>query len=154
MLISCLAHYSTLKMEVIYFFEITACCYCTIWQYSQEELFNFNSFISCTIVIANGQFGSLKTKLRERTIPTERPPLEDRGWHVVSVTDPYGRILDFLVRSSNFFFQLAHLYLWDWVNPFPDPLFLRKSDSAGKRICSQERWPLDHRGGLSSDLRI
>jgi hypothetical protein len=43
----------------------------------------------------------------ERTIPTERPPLVgemivDRGCHVVSVTDPYGRILDFLDRSRYF----------------------------------------------------
>jgi hypothetical protein len=43
--------------------------------------------------------------VRERTIPTERPPLVDevianffayRGCHVVSVTDPYSRILGFL----------------------------------------------------------
>jgi hypothetical protein len=38
------------------------------------------------------------------------------------------------------------------VDPVPDPLFLRKSGSAGNRprelwICSQELWPLDHRGG-------
>jgi hypothetical protein len=48
---------------------------------------------------------------RERTIPTERPPLVgevianffvDKGCHVVSVTDPYGRILDFLDRSHYF----------------------------------------------------
>jgi hypothetical protein len=46
-----------------------------------------------------------------RTIPTERPPLvgeviadvfADRGCHVVSVTDPYVRILDFLDRSRYF----------------------------------------------------
>jgi hypothetical protein len=44
--------------------------------------------------------------VRERTILTERPPLvgevgakfADRGCHVVSVTDPYGRILGFLHR--------------------------------------------------------
>jgi hypothetical protein len=34
----------------------------------------------------------------------------------------------------------------------PDPLILRKYDSAGNRTrdlwtCSQELWPLDHRGG-------
>jgi hypothetical protein len=41
------------------------------------------------------------------TIPTERPPLvsevsanffEDKGCHVVRVTNPYGRILGFLDR--------------------------------------------------------
>jgi hypothetical protein len=48
--------------------------------------------------------------VRERTIPTERPPLvgeviatsADRGCHVVSVTDPYDRILGFLDRSRYF----------------------------------------------------
>jgi hypothetical protein len=48
--------------------------------------------------------------VRERTIPTERPPLvgevianfADTGCHVVSVTDPFGRILDFLDRSRYF----------------------------------------------------
>jgi hypothetical protein len=38
------------------------------------------------------------------------------------------------------------------VDPVPDPLLLRKSGSAGNRIrdlwtCSEELWPLDHRGG-------
>jgi hypothetical protein len=45
----------------------------------------------------------------EQTIPTERTPLvgevsanlADRGCHVVSVTDPYCRILGFLDRGMN-----------------------------------------------------
>jgi len=42
------------------------------------------------------------------------------------------------------------------VDPVPDPLLLRKSGSAGNRtrdlcICSQKLWPLDHRGGPSSE---
>jgi hypothetical protein len=49
--------------------------------------------------------------VRERNIPTEQPPLVgevisnlfgDRGCHVVSVTDPYCRILGFLYRSLYF----------------------------------------------------
>jgi hypothetical protein len=49
--------------------------------------------------------------VRERTIPNERQPLvgeviascfAERGCHVVSVTDPYGRILGFLDRSRYF----------------------------------------------------
>jgi hypothetical protein len=48
--------------------------------------------------------------VRERTIPTERPPLvgevmptfADRGCHVVSMMDPYGRIFGFLDRSRYF----------------------------------------------------
>jgi hypothetical protein len=89
--------------------------------------------------------------VRERTIPTERPPLVgevianfgDRGCHVVSVTDPYGRILCFLVKSLYVFYQVApQLYSRGWVDPVPDPL-LFFSGSAGNRtpglrICSQE----------------
>jgi hypothetical protein len=67
----------------------------------------------------------------ERSILTELPLLveqlvptfEDRGCHVVSVTDPYGRILGFLDRSRYFFFQVApQLYSRGWVDPVPDPL--------------------------------
>jgi CBS-domain-containing membrane protein len=47
-------------------------------------------------------------RVRERTIPTDRlsakwlPTFADKGCHVVSVTDPYGRILGFLERSRYF----------------------------------------------------
>jgi hypothetical protein len=84
------------------------------------------------------------------------PIFLDRGCHVVSVTNPYRRILGFLDRSRYFFFQIApQLYSRGWVDPVPDPLLLRKSGSDGNRtwdlwICSQELWPLDHRGGLLS----
>jgi hypothetical protein len=39
------------------------------------------------------------------------PALADRGWHVVSVTDPYGRILGFLDRNRYFFFQVVLMRL-------------------------------------------
>jgi hypothetical protein len=52
-----------------------------------------------------------------------------------SVTDSYCRILGFLDRSRCFLFQTApQLHSWGWVDPVPDSLFLRKSDSAGNRI--------------------
>jgi hypothetical protein len=39
------------------------------------------------------------------------PTFADRGCHVVSMTDPYGRILGFLDWNHYFFFQVApHLY--------------------------------------------
>jgi hypothetical protein len=78
----------------------------------------------------------------------------DRGCCVVSTTDPYSRILGFLDRSRYLFFRVvSQLYSRGWVGPVPDPLLLRKSGSAGNRtwtswVCSQELWPLDHRGGL------
>jgi hypothetical protein len=97
----------------------------------------------------------------ERTIPTMRPPLggeveddfADRGCPVVRATDPQGRALGFIVRSRYYFFRVAsQLYSRVRVDPFPGPLLLRKSGSARNRtrylwICSQELWPLDHRGG-------
>jgi hypothetical protein len=66
----------------------------------------------------------------------ERPPLvfADRGCHVVSVTNPYGHILDFPHRGRYFFCQVApQLYSRGWVDPVLDPLLLRKSGSAGNR---------------------
>jgi hypothetical protein len=62
------------------------------------------------------------------------PTFGDSGCHVVSVTDPYGRILGFLDRSRYFFFEVAlQLYSRGRVDPVPDPLLLRKSGSAGNR---------------------
>jgi hypothetical protein len=66
--------------------------------------------------------------ISERTIPTYRL------YHVVSVTDPYGRKLGFLEQSHYFFFQVApQLYSQGSVDPVPHPLLLRKSGSAGNR---------------------
>jgi hypothetical protein len=53
--------------------------------------------------------------VRKRTIPVKRPPLVsevsanffvDRGCRVVSVMNPYDRILAFLDRSRYYFFQV------------------------------------------------
>jgi hypothetical protein len=51
---------------------------------------------------------------RELYLPGDRslsaklePTFADRECHVISVTDPYGRILGFLGRSRYFFFQVA-----------------------------------------------
>jgi hypothetical protein len=84
----------------------------------------------------------------------------DMWWHVGSVTDTYDRILRFLDRSCYFFFQVAlQLYSRRWLAPVPGALLLRKSDSVWKRTrdcwtCSQELWPLDHRGGLTLHIRM
>jgi hypothetical protein len=78
------------------------------------------------------------TSVRRRTIATERPLLvvevNSSVCNVVSVIDPYGRILGLLDWSSYFFFQAApQLYSRGWVDPLSDPLLLRKSASAGNR---------------------
>jgi hypothetical protein len=65
------------------------------------------------------------------------PTLADRRCHVVSATDPHGRILGFLDRSRYCFFQVApQLYSRGWMVLVPDPLLLRKSGSAGNRTRS------------------
>jgi hypothetical protein len=62
------------------------------------------------------------------------PTFEDKGYHVVSVTHPYGRILGFLDRSCYFVFQVApQLYSRGLVDPVPDPRLLRKSGIPGNR---------------------
>jgi hypothetical protein len=93
--------------------------------------------------------------VRERTIPTEQPTLVGevsanlfayRGCHVVSVTDPCGRILGCLDRIRYVFFQVApQLYSRGRVDPVPDPL-LRKSGSAGNltRSSGSVARNLDH----------
>jgi hypothetical protein len=48
--------------------------------------------------------------VRERNIPTERPPFVvqvSANFCVVSAKDPYGRIPGFLDRTSHFLLQVA-----------------------------------------------
>jgi hypothetical protein len=84
------------------------------------------------------------------------PTFTDTGCHVVSATDPYGRILGFLDRSRYFVFQVApQLYSRGWVHPVQDPLLFFVVPGNRTRdpcICSQELWPLDHRGGLCQSI--
>jgi hypothetical protein len=47
------------------------------------------------------------SELYRRLLAKLVPIFAARGCHVVSVTDPYGRILGFLDRSRFFFFQVA-----------------------------------------------
>jgi hypothetical protein len=74
-----------------------------------------------------------------------------RGQRDVSLR-PYSR---FSRQEPLLFYQVApQLYSRGWVDRVPDPL-LFFSGSAGNRtrdpcICSQELWPLDHRGGLGT----
>jgi hypothetical protein len=57
----------------------------------------------------------------------------DRAYHVVKVTDPYGRILGFLDRNRYFFFQVAHEAEW---TPFQTHYFSESNPDLW--ICSQE----------------
>jgi hypothetical protein len=54
------------------------------------------------------------------------PAFADRGCHVVSVKDPYGRILDFLDRSRHFSFQAAsQLYSRGFPSEVKTVIFIR-----------------------------
>jgi hypothetical protein len=78
---------------------------------------------------------------------------------------PRGVNLGFLGCSHYFFFQVApQISSWDWVEPLPYTIFLRKSGSARNRnqdlwICSQEllaetnRTPFDFAEGESLATR-
>jgi hypothetical protein len=71
---------------------------------------------------------------------------------VVSVTDPYGRVLGILDRSLYFFFQVApQLYSRGRVDPVLDPLLLRKTGSSRNRTRASgsvaKNSDLDHIGG-------
>jgi hypothetical protein len=81
------------------------------------------------------EFASQLYRPRDRRLSTQLvPTFTDRDCHIVSVKDPYGRILDFLDRDQYFFFQIVpQLYARAWVDPVPDPLLLRKSGPAGNR---------------------
>ena len=82
------------------------------------------------------------------------PTFVDRGVSRVQRNgSPRPLISVFWTGAATFFIQVApQLTSRGWVDPFPEPLLLRKSGSAGNRtrdlcICSQKLWPLDHRGG-------
>jgi hypothetical protein len=104
--------------------------------------------------------------VRERTIPTERPPLVgevianfwvlrvSRGQRDGSLR-PYSR---FSRQDPLLFYQVApHLYSRGWVDSVREPLlffwYCRESNPS-LRICSQEFWPLDHRGGHNNKISL
>jgi hypothetical protein len=77
-----------------------------------------------------------------------------RGCHAVTVTDPYGRILYFLDRSRYFFLSsISSVVLTTLSGPRSRPttfFWYCRESNPGLRICSQELWELDHRGGRES----
>jgi hypothetical protein len=76
---------------------------------------------------------------------------------VVSVTDPYGRILGFLDRSRYFSIKklLSCTHEAEWT-PFQTHYFFFwqcRESNPDLRICSQELLPLDHRGGRIQEYK-
>jgi hypothetical protein len=96
-------------------------------------------FLSLWPLSASELYRLSNRSLSAKSVPT----FVDRGCHVVSATDSYSRILDFLGQSRYYFFQVAPQLHSGWVDPVPDPLLLRKSGRARNRTqdlwnCSQE----------------
>jgi hypothetical protein len=61
----------------------------------------------------------IANKMSAKLVPT----FSDRGCRVVSSTDPYSHILDFLDQSRYFSIQIApQFYSWGWVYSVQDPL--------------------------------
>jgi hypothetical protein len=98
--------------------------------------------------------------VHKRTIPTERPPLvsevsanflriEGATWSAWRI--PTAVFSDFYTGAATIASKLLlNCTQRGWVDTVPDPLIF--FGSAGNRtrylwICSQELWPLDHRGG-------
>jgi hypothetical protein len=96
-------------------------------------------YLSVWIIITNNSVALV----RERTVPTERPPLagEDSAnvcWLRVSRGQRGGSLLHNLGsidRSRYSFFQVSSkLYSLGWVDPTPEAPLLRKSGRAGNRF--------------------
>jgi hypothetical protein len=119
----------------------------TYWTIQSNRMLKYNIMKLPVLSPQANYTDRVDHRLLAKVVPT----FADRGCHVVSVMDPYDRILGFLDRSRYFFFQVpTRLYSRGWVEPVPDPLLLRKCGSLGNRtwdlwICSRELWPLDHR---------
>jgi hypothetical protein len=102
-----------------------------------------------------------KALVHKRTIPTERSPLIGQTsanfwgcWMLCGHHNESLRLYSHFSRPKPLLFltSSSSIVLTSWVDPVPDPLLLRKSGSIGNWtrdlwICSQELWPLDHRGG-------
>jgi hypothetical protein len=74
--------------------------------------------------------------------------IEGATWSAWRIPRPYSR---FFRQEPLLFYQVApQLYSQGWVDPIPDPLLFFVVPGNRTRdpcICSQELWPLDHRGG-------
>jgi hypothetical protein len=116
------------------------CGHRLVFPISLDSLFYLNNFPkSLTYMHRYKKYILCPESVSELYRPSDRrlspklvPTFANRS--VVNVTDPYGRIFDFLDRSRYFLFKLdPELYSRGWVDPVPDPLLLRKSGSAGNR---------------------
>jgi hypothetical protein len=108
-------------------------CYCNCFCLRWNEYYSEKSYIPY-IFSPHGpeSVSELYWPSYRRLSAKLMPAFEDRGCHMVSVTDPFCCILEFLDRSH--YFQVAPQLYWRGpVGPVLDSLLLRKSGSAGNR---------------------
>jgi hypothetical protein len=116
---------------------LTTCFGPDRWPSSGNMYIKYTDPLTYTVVTLNSMVW-----VRERTIPTERPPLVGevsanvygarvpRGQRDGSLR-PYSR---FSIQEPLLFYQVAsQLYSQGWVDPVPDPLLYFFSGSAGNR---------------------
>jgi hypothetical protein len=110
----------------------------------------------------NNNINNYVTLVRERTIQTERPPLVGEvtanfcGWWVPhgqrdGSLRPYSGISrpeSLLFLPSSFSIVLTRLRGPRFRPTTSQKMWLSREWNPGLWICSQELWPLDHRGGL------
>jgi hypothetical protein len=69
---------------------------------------NFLQYIIISVQTLWPESASKLYRLSNRCLSLKlEPTFADRGCHVVSMTDPYGRFLDFYTGATIFFFQVA-----------------------------------------------
>jgi hypothetical protein len=126
-----------------------------------HELFMGSIFLMVLVLLITYNKQTLWVLVRKQTVPTDAicrrnlvKTFVDRGvLRGQRGGSPTVVNLSFLDRSHYFSFKYLLIYPHKgWVDSVPDPLLLRKSVSNGNRtqdlwVCTQEHWPLDHRGG-------
>jgi hypothetical protein len=123
---NCCTHiipWSSLHSTSLYLhFTLLHCILCDFHHYFSHYFTTFISF--CELYWLSDSRFSVKLVLTSA----------ERGCREVGITDPHRLILGYLDRIRNYFFQVApQLYSRGLMDPIPDPLLLRKSDSAGNR---------------------
>jgi hypothetical protein len=121
----------TFRMRVLHIICRFEVCDILMWSSSSEKKIPWIQSVSELYRLSD-------RRLSAKLVPT----FADGECYMMSTTDPYCLILDFLNWSRYYFFQVApQLYSRGWEDTVPDPLFLRKSGSSGNRtqnlwICS------------------
>jgi hypothetical protein len=102
----------------------------------------------------------------KRTILTKQPPLvaklvptsADRGCCMVNTMDPHSHIFEISRPEPLLFLPSSYSIVLTRLSgprsrPTTQKIWQRQESNLDHWICSQELWPLDHRGGLTKHIR-